>query len=200
MEAGSDHPGFGLFRRFTYLFPLLQVCFAGRFGERVTVVGHFNSAVDVSTAGNRKNPATDKSKSTDASLANTTDNNIGSHVHHRTRLHRLAKWIRDQFTLRKRQSRRRQRAGRRSTRRRNLLSRLQQQVRPENAQRLFTQPALLRYKSWLPDSCCNSLKTASGIGLSNSVISVTLSLINEQYEGSSLLWKTQRFSPTTSAG
>ncbi len=46
----------------------------------VTVVGHFNSAADVSTAGNRKNPATDKNKSTDASLANTTDNNIEAYV------------------------------------------------------------------------------------------------------------------------
>src|SRR5579863_8632839 len=42
----------------------------------VTVVGHFNSAADVSGAGERKSQASDKGKNKDASIGNNGDNNI----------------------------------------------------------------------------------------------------------------------------
>jgi len=42
----------------------------------VTVVGHFNSAADVSAAANRKSQATDKTKSNDAE----SDNNVEAYV------------------------------------------------------------------------------------------------------------------------
>jgi hypothetical protein len=45
----------------------------------VTVVGHFNSAADVSGVSNRKNTTTDKSKNKDASIDNI-DNNIETYV------------------------------------------------------------------------------------------------------------------------